>query len=230
MHDNRIQAVAAPRTTASLSRPRISRKAAKNARSSCPACLTQSRQERQEFVPCLSHAKPPGTPGVRALPVSRKAARNARSSCSACLTQSRQERQEFVPCLSHAKPPRTPGVRALPGRLWPMRATVAYPPAQASASLRQAQDRPFDSPSTALRMQLRTGPSTGSGQALRQAQDRLCVSRTRDALILFICVQSQRGSASHSLHPASVTRRLADGDTDEMPLVIRDGQGQGGLG
>jgi hypothetical protein len=23
---------------------------------------------------------------------------------------------------------------------------------------------------------------------------------------------------------------IADGDTDEMPLVIRDGQGQGGLG
>jgi hypothetical protein len=95
------------------------------------------------------------------------------------------------------------------------------------------------------------------------------VSRTRDALVLFVCVQSQRGSAFHSLHPslpqppvgrglgrlenalrlcqrdAGLFRQvmagddggddllrlgIADGDTDEMPLVIRDGQGQGGLG
>jgi hypothetical protein len=37
--------------------------------------------------------------------------------------------------------------------------------APVSASLRQAQGRPFD--------RLRAGPSTGSGQALRQAQGRL---------------------------------------------------------
>jgi hypothetical protein len=74
-------------------------------------------------------------------------------------------------------------------------------------------------------MQLRTGPSTvlrlrsgcSSGQALRQsfdcaqdaAQDMLCVSRTRDVLILFICVQSQRGSASHALHPSHTAWRMA---------------------
>jgi hypothetical protein len=179
-----------PRTPGVRALP-VSRKAAKNARSSCPACLTQSRQERKEFVPCLSHAKPPRTPGVRALPVSRKAARNARRSCPACLTQSRQERQEFVLCLSHAKPPRTPGVRALPVSrkaaknarsscfAWASLAHAGHrglsastgecvPSTGSGQALRQSFDCAQDAAQDRPFDRLRTGPSTGSGQALRE--------------------------------------------------------------